>query len=486
MSARTANGLFSAPPAQAVAGSATARAAASEVAMRFMLVLVIAFLTISDAFEWNPGLAPGLSAKNALLYLLAAALVLKLTITRDFGFELRGVHVGFALLIGYAVLSMLAAAFVVGYDRYNLFQSAINLKSRLVDQAIFFLVFFYGLRESRNAFSIFKVLLCAVAIANLMAMLDAWGIVSIGDIEEREDGRMQGIMGESNQYAAFVTLFIPAFVAALFHSRGVRRLGWLVALLISTGALIMAVSRGAFVAVFVAAVWGGFLLRRHISASKVVGIAGAGLLVIVIAVAALSVRYGDLLYQRVLGDSSSSDIVGASSGRTEIWATAIARMADTPATLFTGFGWDVYWAMPFRYSPHNHYISLWFNLGLVGLVCGTMLLVYVVREARQAVDRTPVREQQLVLAGFVFGALGIAIATFFVDLYTPWLWFWAYAGLVMRIAVNTRIESRIESQAEVHGETAMGPRADAFGWVARAADTRNSRSRPPQFQVRER
>src|SRR5690606_5087999 len=107
-------------------------------------------------------------------------------------------------------------------------------------------------------------------------------------------GRMQGVMGESNQYAAFVTSFLPALIAAVMWSRGVRRLVWFVGLLISTGAMIMAVSRGAFVAVIVSGIWGAILLRKHISAEKVFSIAGAFTIVCVIALAVLSVRYGDL------------------------------------------------------------------------------------------------------------------------------------------------------------------------------------------------
>lgn len=434
---------------------------AAERGMRFMLAAVVMFVAISDIFAWNPGLAPGLSTKNALLYMLAAALALKLTVGRNFTWELRGLHVAFAVLILYAILSMLAAAFVVDYPRYKIVASAINLKSRLVDQAIFFLVFFYALSETRNAYAMIKWMLIAAMFANIIAVLDAWGFVQVGELEERADGRMQGVMGESNQYAAFVITFLPALVAAVMWSRGVRRMFWLVGLMISTGAMIMAVSRGAFVAVLVASVWGALLLRRHISAQRVVSIAGAFALVLLVALAILSVRYGDLLYERVLGDSRSSDLVGASSGRTEIWSTAIAAMIDKPITLLTGFGWDVYWTMPFRYSPHNHYLALWFNLGVVGLICGVALLVCVVRESRVAVDRVQLPEYQAAIAAFLFGALAIAVATFFVDLYTPWLWFWAYAGLVMRIAVNAK-----RTEASTRERTA--PRsANPYGWDAR-------------------
>ncbi len=435
---------------------------AAERGMRFLLCAVIMFVAVSDIFSLQLSLAPGLSAKNALLYILAAGLALKLTVSGNFNFQLRGLHAAFFILIAYAILSLIAAKFVVDYPRYQLVASTINLKSRLVDQAVFFLVFFYALQSSRNAYATIKVILAAVMLANVVAVLDAWGIVSIGDLESREDGRVQGAMGESNQYAAFIILFLPALLAATMWSRGVRRVFWLVGLLLSTGAMIMAVSRGAFVAIVVAGIWGTIFLRRYVPVQKMILLAAAFAFVFAIALAVLSVSYGDLLYARVFGDSGG-DLVAASSGRTEIWSTAIAAMLSEPITLLTGFGWDVYWSMPFRYSPHNHYLALWFNLGLVGLVCGVVLLAGVVRESRAALAHKPSAEVQATLIAFVFGTLAIAVAVFFVDLYQPWLWFWAYAGLVMRIAVNAR------QSEEAPGEPVTSKATtNAYGWSGRS------------------
>ena len=91
-----------------------------------------------------------------------------------------------------------------------------------------------------------------------------------------------------------------------------------------------------------------------------------GSLVIVVVVLSLS-QYGGLLTERVFGQTSNIDATEASSGRTEIWLNLFATMVQQPITFITGYGWDVYWSFPFRFSPHNHYFSLWFNLGLVGL-----------------------------------------------------------------------------------------------------------------------
>ena len=94
----------------------------------------------------------------------------------------------------------------------------------------------------------------------------------------------------------------------------------------------------------------------------------------------------------------------------------------------------MYWSLPFQFSPHNHYLALWFNLGLVGLFSGCYLLFSAIGRARRASLRRqpPVRGQ---LIAFVLGAVAVCSAVFFVDLHKPWIYFWMYTGVVMRLAL---------------------------------------------------
>jgi O-antigen ligase len=438
----------------------------SEPGMRLMLSFVVFFLALSDIFAWQLSLAPGLSAKNAMLYVLAVVLIFKYAVQGGFRLELPGIYVCFAILIGYAILSMLNAALLVDYPRYHLFKSAIKLKSLWLDQLVFFAVFFFAIHSSRNALAMIKVLLLAVVIANGVAVLDALGVVQVGELVERQDGRVQGAMGESNQYGAFIALFLPALTnMALLQSRGVMRIAWLAGLFVSACALLMTVSRGAFVGMIVAGLWGAYLFRRHVSLGRIAAWAGGAVALIIVTLGALGARYGTLLYERIL-QQSSTGMEDASSGRSQIWTDLVTRMMETPLTLLTGFGWDVYGTMPFHYSAHNHYLSLWFNLGLVGLICGVLLLIQIARRARAAVDLATERYRWLLIT-FVVGTMALAVATFFVELYSPWIWFWAYGGLMMRIAVNTRNALPLRVALEDAPQVVGSERSDIYGWNAR-------------------
>jgi O-antigen ligase len=431
--------------------------------MHLLLPGLAFFLVTSNTFSLDLSLAPGLSAKNAILYLVLLFIVVRAVVARDGRIQLTEIHLTFGLLIGYALLSVFVAAMVVEFPRYELTEAIIRLKSVLLDQFIFFLVFFHGARSAREAVPVLKAFLAAVVLANLITVVDGLGIWHLGVIEERPDGRVRGALGESNQYAAFIAAFLPALFAAAAVARGGGRILWSGAILISAAAFLMTVSRGAMVGILAGGLAGILLFRRLIPPARIASWAGMALLVGAIVVLALSMRYGALLHERLFGQSGA-DLTDVSSGRTEIWTGALERMLETPLSFLTGFGYDVYWSMPFFFSPHNHYLSLWFNLGLPGLILGTLLLVMVVRSARFAAERAPDLLRPHLMA-FVFGTLMLAVAAFFVDLYHPWYYFWAYAGLLMRIASECAEFSPAPVQPGARRN--VKPRAPAvYGWKA--------------------
>jgi len=430
--------------------------------MPYVLATLTLFLTLSSVFSWDPGPAPGVKIKNFLLYMLIMGLVLSYANGHKFKIQLQSMNVAFIVLIGYSIFTYLAIVLFIDYPRYDMLTSAFDLKNRGVDYLLFFLAFFYGARSEKDAKFVLTCLLLSWVISHFVAVLDAFGYVQIGDIERRGDGRVQGAVGESNQYGAFVALTLPAAVAMALASKGWRRWFWLGASALTAGALLMTVSRGAFVAMFFATMFGAYLFRRYLSLGKIFtwGLAAGGAMLVIVLIVSLS--FGDLLYERVVSGFSTRDMGGTSSGRTEIWATAIQMMFEHPQTLLTGFGWNAYWVMPFRYSPHNYYLAQWFNLGLPGLICSVLLLVIPVRAALKSFAVAPDRLRVL-LAGYVIATLAYASATFFVDLYVPWIYFWAYTGVTMRLAM---IALEATPEPVTANQPVLAPRrGDPYGWI---------------------
>ena len=420
------------------------------------------FLLATDALNISLSLMPGLSAKNLIIYCIAVLLALRMVIGRQSVSDMGQMQGAFIALIGYTVVTWLIASLVIGYEHYDFFASGIRLKSELIDYYIFFLVFLFGVQTPEDAMKVIKGLVLGAAFANVITVLDAFGVVSLG-FRIRDDGRTAGAIGESNQYAAFIVLFLPATIAAAVSSRGFQRLFWLGSAMVAAMTLVMTASRGGFVGLAMCCAVGAFLYRHLISYSRIAGWVFAALILLVLVVTFS--HYGNLLAERMLG-TGDVDTNTASSGRSEIWTTALAAMIAHPITFITGFGWDVYSSMPFEFATHNHYLHLWFNLGLVGLACGSYLLFSGIGRARRAsLQAAPPYRGQLI--AFVLGGVGIATAVFFVDLHQPWYYFWMYAGVVMRLVLLVqRKPAKVPVTSAADAPLRLPTtRRDPYGWA---------------------
>jgi hypothetical protein len=93
-----------------------------------------------------------------------------------------------------------------------------------------------------------------------------------------------------------------------------------------------------------------------------------------------------------------------------------------------------------------------------------LLLVLPIRYAGKAALRANDNVRPL-LIGYVIGAMALAASVFFVQLYAPWHYFWAYTGVIMRIAINTLEGDNATVAVPVRGRAALRSRRDAHGWT---------------------
>ncbi len=419
--------------------------------------------------RWDLTITTGLSAKNLVIYLLATFLALRMVVGRTSVTAAGSMQGAFIVQIGYAIITWLVVSLIIQYPGYDPVDSGIQLKSGLLDYYIFFLVFLFGVRNTEDGMTVIKWMLFGAIFANVATILDSAGILNLG-YKERIDGRTQGAIGESNQYAAYIVLFLPGIIAMAVANRGFKRLAWLGGALASCIALAMTASRGGIVGALLGCVIGAYLYRHLVSYSRIAGWV-LGPLVLLVVILSLS-QYGGLLTERIFGQTSSIDATEASSGRTEIWMTLFAKMVEHPVSFITGYGWDTYGSFAFHFAPHNHYFALWFNLGLVGLFTGCYLLFSAIARARRAglVAEPGVRRQ---LIAFVIGGISVCGAVFFVELHDPWIFFWMYTGTVMRLVLCVAPAGATEPLAAplpVMGRrlrTRAAPAAarDTYGWA---------------------
>jgi O-antigen ligase len=406
--------------------------------MRWLIVLLVSVLVASDVLGMGMSLAPGLSLKNLILYWILFSMFARMIVTSNWRFELMPVQAAFAFFIGYAILSWFVAGVMLRYARYDLVRSGIELKSLLIDPALFFFATFYALRTRADALTVLKGFALAVTAANFFTITDVVGLthfgVKVGD-SGAEAGRVFGMFGHANETGALIACTLPAVIALAATSR--FRLFWWGATLISLAVLIMTVSRGAFVAAAIGTMWTLYMCRRYLPMALVIRagvVGGLGLCFVMALVILVEPSIGAVLSDRFLGQSTSLDVDEVSSGRTAIWGAAISLMMREPLTLLTGYGWDSYSVMPVHYATHNHYLSVWFELGIPGLAAFLFILVYVTRVARRALDSADAQLQPHLIA-VVCGMLSLSIALMFGNMINPWPYIWIYIGIGMRVAM---------------------------------------------------
>ncbi|MFZ1906528.1 MAG: O-antigen ligase family protein [Steroidobacteraceae bacterium] len=445
--------------------------------MRYLLALLIFALTIIDIFGWSASLGPGLSVKNAILYMILLGLAARFVQHGGIRLELPQVHAWFGILIACATLSWLFTAIIIRYRFYTVVGSGIELKNFLLDNVLVFGVYLYGARNYSDAKFLLKCLLLAIAVANAVAIGDVAGLIDIGTTKVGETGnlagRLFGAFGHANETAALVVCLLPAYIAATLSSAGVERWMWGLAGAGSAAAMVMTGSRGAFVGVALGLVFGLYICRSIISWRRVVTVAAPLAAVAVLVLVLASVEFGDILTSRVTEMLLNP---GSSSGdRVAIWIPVVSKMLATPITLITGFGWGAFEVMGFFYGTHNHYLWLWFELGIVGLGSYLMLIGELVITARRAAQ-TASDEAARYLIAFIFGMIALSGALIFAQIFKPWLYIWIYVGVTMRMAVSATQPARANALNEQRG--APGIRS-AAATVRRAGAAPGSSSARP-------
>ncbi len=404
--------------------------------MRFLFMLVIGAFAISDTFSIGMSLGPGLSVKNALIYPIALGLMFRMALTGRFRVRMPIVNLAFVVWVGYAMLTWIACLTVIHYPGYELRSTAIALKSLLIDGAIFFFTFFYGVETESDFLVLTKTFALAIGIANMMTLLDVAGIVHLGitiGSEGVEAGRVFGVFGHANDTGALMVCLLPMLAAVATSSSGWQKVLWYGAALCSSAVLMLTAPRAAYAGAAVGYLWALWLCRRHLPTSRVVSwvLIGLSSLVVSVALAAfLWPQFIQVFTERLFNQTMAVSVSVASSGRTTLWLANLDVMMRHPITFLTGYGWRVHELM-FTLVTHNYYLDQWFGLGLFGLLAFLTILYQTVTTGLRAVAVADAHLRPYMIA-LVFGILGLAVSIFFVNLERPWDYIWSSGGLRRR------------------------------------------------------
>ena len=139
-----------------------------------------------------------------------------------------------------------------------------------------------------------------------------------------------------------IACLLPVYVSLILSAKGFGKLFWVACMTFSAVVMFMTVSRGALVGLLLGTLWAAYLCRSYLS-FRVAIKWGSAIFAITVVVALIAGRtYLETYIHRFTGVylSSAADV---SSGRSDIWVHALAAMMNSPVSLITGFGWNI-WA----------------------------------------------------------------------------------------------------------------------------------------------
>lgn len=227
----------------------------------------------------------------------------------------------------------------------------------------FMFVFLYFLTISKDKYliNLLKYAIVAISIVCLIGLFNYDNLVgeygtSLGDVERLE-------WKDANYFSFFIglMLLITLYLARSSHSKGTQRLYTGVALLLLI-TLTSLISRGAIVALAVSVI---YYYRKDLLRWRNLGY----LLFVVIAI-------GGLYYAGVLDGlimRFMSEDVQTGSGRTDIWEVGINTFFNkNSATILLGAGEGQASSMAYMngtyWSPHNNYLSVLYEYGVIGVM----------------------------------------------------------------------------------------------------------------------
>lgn len=401
-----------------------------------MIVIWLADVMFGIGFSFGAGL----STKNLYLYFIVAMIALDAALKPgDFTFTDLDIHVPFVLLICYAIFSW--ALSNVTNPLYPPLTTLIALKSTLVDQYLFFLAFRYGVRTHEDSLWLIRAIVGTLLATSVFTLIDFLDIPDFGIVDVSQ-GRLEGPIGESNQYGALLAFLLPLAVNLAPSTWGVRRIAWYLCILASVLLLVATGSRGAYVSVILGSALAVFNLRAYLDMGRVVRLAGLALLVFVVVGTVYAVLLGEAL-DIVLKKTTAGDVGSVSSGRTDIWRAGLLVMIEWPMSFLVGLGWNAWQVSGIWKSAHNEYLNYLFELGLIGLALFLYLLHNLFRRVRRLVASGDTQLQPL-LVSYAFSFTMLCNAIFFTSIPRVWPIFWPITGLVFGLtsfARATDIES---------------------------------------------
>jgi O-antigen ligase len=326
---------------------------------------------------------------------------------------------------------------------YNFIDTLFYYKRTILTYFLIYIISVNVLETKEDIRNAIFIMVVGVVLVGLQAVMEH----SMGD------PRIEGLMGQRNEEGAFFTMYFPLLLTLLFISfRKEFKILIYAATALSCYGLIFTLSRGAMIAFPMAILFLGILKYRRLLLPLCI----FGAIIFYSPPKVISERFNETYEgEKASAAQFDEDIVdieeydelietidSSSFKRILIWKGALRAISESP--LF-GIGFNRFPYVAYEYtgvprlrSPHNTYIEIMLNSGIIGLGLYLWLFYIVFKSAFKLVRNCNDKLYEAIGWGF----MGCLIASFPVNMFGSHLfryqlmgYFWILIGMVMRLNI---------------------------------------------------
>jgi len=400
----------------------------------FYLVLVFLISFIFEiTFDFDLSDIPGISLKNLSVYIMIIFIFFQSFLIKKPILLKNKFNIPIIVFIVYCFLSLFLNYLIDPTIYKSLNSEIINFKNYM-DSFIMAILVFNLVNDKKSIIILLISLLCLQFILNCITILGNFGVFlneSERMVMDTKHGRIGGAFGSSNDYAAYIALFMPLWLNAFFNIRNFfAKFALGIMLLLNIYSLLLTGSRGGFLAFFV-----GISALILFNAKK---ISFALLFKIITAFFAIGLIVGVSyvflpemskagIKRNVIERAKYQSLDEYSGGRLGFWSKGLKLFIQNP---FTGTGWNTFVKL-INANSHNDYLLFLTTLGAVGFSIVLWILYCLYSSAIE--NRKLAENNKWYYNSYLSGFFSIATSMFFVNMRNTYLFFFIYTALVLKM-----------------------------------------------------
>lgn len=394
---------------------------------------------------------PGLSFFNLIIYIFLFMWAFSVVKNRKI-VEPHKVNKYLLLMVLVMLVAILTKILRGEISNVSLFKEFVYVKS-WTNPILLFFVLFNIVDDEKTCTRALLGLIALLAITVSSQFLGAFGIIEYDAATLARRGRAAGL-GDINDYASFLVLFIPLLLSSfLFKRRASIKSATGILLVLSFSGLIITGSRGGVLSFFISMLIYFLLLYRE----KIVNLRKIILLCMMLTVVSgvvlliLPSRVTEAVIAR-FDPAQSESLHDLTSGRTLIWSCGLRLFMESP---IFGHGNGAFLPLvekkfSIRCVAHNQYLEHLVNYGIIGLSILLMIFFKLFQYVWNQIQATrDIWNKQLYIS-YIAGFCGYVFSLLSINSSASRYPFWIFAAIICKY-IQLEMNSKKGFSAEFVG-----------------------------------